>query len=135
MTHIPDFSEAQYSVAQALINKRYGESIEIRLADSETDFDSNEAQPSSCPVLLWTAKGCNFMVLREGEEQFRARYFYTPHEQFSTTQHSFNTVEDCVSGVMQSQADHERERQSANEQTIDVGLKISMNKPNTVIGN
>lgn len=96
---ILDYTAAQFNSAQAIINQRYGEAISLHLADNDDPINP-------CPALFWTARGCNFIVLKTAEAVFAARYFYKTDAQFSTVQQQFNTLEDCVSAVLQAQIDH-----------------------------
>ncbi len=108
MSTIPDFSDDQLAAIQQLVNQRYASEVEIHLADSEAQLTPGDDTLTQCPVLFWTARDCNFAILRVGADQFRSTYFYTPNEQFSTPQAIFTAVEDCVLAVLQAQADHER---------------------------
>jgi hypothetical protein len=121
---VSGYTEEQYSSAQAIVDKRYGEHIELLLADSDGPIDVDSGEASSCPALFWTARECNFIVLRTDEEVFLARYFYNPNEQFSTLQEHFNTIEDCVLGVLQAQSDHERELSEESDEA-ETAIKVS----------
>lgn len=106
---IPDFSEQQVSAVQQLVNERYKEDVELHLADSEMQIDSAILGTTVCPVLFWNARECNFLIMRTGDDQYRAQYFYNPHEQYPTQQAFFTTVEDCATAVLREQSDYERE--------------------------
>ena len=110
---IPDFTDQQLSAIQRLINSHYGEETEMHLGDSELQLNPQAKQVESCPIIFWSACGCNFVIVRTGEDQYRAQYFYTPHEQVSTHQVFFTTVEDCASAVLREQSDAERESAGA----------------------
>jgi hypothetical protein len=110
---IIDFSEEQVGSVQSLINERYGEETELHLGDSEVQIDPENEERTVCPVIFWNARDCNFVIIKTGENQFRAQYFYTPHEQASTQQVFFTTVEDCASAVLREQSDYERESEGA----------------------
>ena len=106
---IPDFSEQQFSTVQQLINARYKEDIELHLADSEIQVDPAILDFTVCPTLFWNARECNFVIIRTAEDQYRAQYFYTPHDQYPTQQSFFTVIEDCAAAVMREQSDYERE--------------------------
>ena len=106
---ISDFSNAEINAVQVLVNTRCGEQTELQLGDSEVQLSPKRAELTECPVVYWNARECNFIVLKTGENQFRAQYFYTPHEQVSTRQAFFTTVEDCVIAVLREQAENARE--------------------------
>lgn len=102
---ISDFSDAQINAVQGLVNERFGEQVELHLGDGEIQIDPIKSELTECPVIFWNARKCNFVVIKTGEDQFRAQYFYTPHEQASTHQAFFTTVEDCVLAVLREQSD------------------------------
>lgn len=106
---IPDFSDDQLNAIQKLVDSRYGVGTELELGDSEVQLDPGTEVMTLCPVIFWNARECNFMVIRASENQYRARYFYNPLDQFDTRQIQFTDVEDCVLAVLREQADHERE--------------------------
>ena len=106
---IADYNDEQVSAVQALINNRYGEETELHLGDSEVQIDPGKKEVFVCPVIYWNARECNFVIIKSGEDQYRARYFYTPHDQVSTQQTFFTVVEDCADAVLCEQSDDERE--------------------------
>lgn len=110
---ITDFSDGQLNAVQFLINKRYGEETELQLGDSEVQIDPEKDETVSCPVIFWNARECNFVIIKTGEDQYRAQYFYTPHDQVSTQQSYFTVIEDCAIAVLGEQSDYERESEGA----------------------
>lgn len=110
---IPDYTDAQVASVQNLLAEQYGEAIETHLADAEARLAGGDDALNSCPVLFWNTQNCNFAILRLEKNLFRAQYFYTPDEQYSTTQKEFNTLEDCVKAVIRTQANHQRELEVA----------------------
>lgn len=106
---IPDFTDAQLAAVQKLINTRYKEEIALELGDSDIQIDPKIQTQTSCPIIFWNARECSFVVMRTGEDQYRAQFFYNPHDQVSTHQALFTVVEDCVSAVLREQSDFERE--------------------------
>jgi hypothetical protein len=106
---IADYTDEQVSAVQTLINNCYGEETELHLGDSEVKIDPGKKEVFVCPVIYWNARECNFVIIKSGEDQYRARYFYTPHDQVSTQQTFFTVVEDCADAVLREQSDDERE--------------------------
>lgn len=107
--NIPDFSVEQLNAIQKLVDSRYGVGTELELGDSDVRLDADKEDSILCPVIFWNARECNFMVIRSSENQYRARFFYNPLDQFSTRQIQFTDIEDCVLAVLREQSDHERE--------------------------
>lgn len=106
---ISDFSDVQINAVQQLINARYQEDIELQLADSEVQIDPQRDEVTACPVLFWNAQECNFVILRTGDDQYRAQFFYTPRDQYSTQQEFFTTIEDCASAILREQSAYAQE--------------------------
>ena len=120
---IEDCSNEQINAVQNIVNSRYSEEVELQLGDSEVQLDPDKLELEICPVIFWSARDCNFLVLKTGDEAFRAQYFYHPHKQFNTQQKVFNTVEDCVRAVLREQADHQREENMAADEAAEPDLK------------
>ncbi len=112
---ITDFSDEQVNAVRALVNNRYGEKIELHLGDSEVQIDPEKDEFVAFPVIFWNAHDCNFLIIKTGEDQYRAQYFYTPHDQVNTRQAFFTVIEDCASAVLREQSDCERESEGATE--------------------
>jgi len=52
-------------------------------------------------------------VVKTGATGFRTQFFYTPHEQFGTGIDEYRSLDECVAAALQTQSDHERERDQA----------------------
>ena len=108
MDSIPNFTPADIETVQQLVHQRYRETIEIQLADSELMQNPNREQRVDCPTLFWHVHGANFAVIRSGLNQFRCQFFYTPHDQHGTGRKEYDSLEQCVTTLLQVQANHER---------------------------
>jgi hypothetical protein len=110
MTAIPDFTEAELWVARSAINERYGKPVAIELADSELRLDRESVTLTVCPTLFWTERRTNFVVFKVGESRYRCQFFYKSNEQYGTGREVYDDIGECVTHVLQIQADHERAR-------------------------
>ncbi len=119
---IIDFSDEQVNAVQAMVNKRYGEETELHLGDSEVQVDPKKDELAACPVIFWNARECNFVIIKTGEDQYRAQYFYTPHDQVNTQQAFFTVIEDCASAILREQSDYERESEGVPDGTTGADL-------------
>lgn len=112
---IPDFTESELRVSATARIERYGEEVELQLADTEmqnmqnkqNNKDSNEKV--DCPVIL-RHQGASFIASKMGEKRFPARYFYTPRKQFSAAEDGCAEVGDCLLAVPMVQADHQAQK-------------------------
>ncbi len=107
--YIADFSDVQVAAIQAVIDQRYGEETKLVLGDGEVQVDPSQSLTVSCPILFWSARACNFVIMRCGDDQYCAQFYYDPSELFTTHQAMFTVVEDCAIAVLREQSDHERE--------------------------
>ena len=108
---IPDFTaNEEHSVSQALL-ERYGKLISLQLADSELQLEPAPAPPSICPSLFWSERGADFVICKVGENRYRCQFFYSANEQFGTGRDIYDDLAECVTTLLQVQADHEKTRQ------------------------
>ncbi len=108
---IPVYTEAEIATIRELLTQRYQKDVEIRLADSEVVLSSDQPEPEHCPTVFWHEQEANFVVVKTGLCSYRTQFFYTPHDQYGTGINEYNDLEQCVAAVLQTQADHERDRQ------------------------
>jgi len=108
-TMLLEFTDIEIATIRELLTRRYEKDIEIHLADSDMTLE-DEKEPREFPTVFWHARGANFMVIKTGMFGFRTQFFYTPHEQFDTGVDEFNSLGQCVSTVLQVQAEHEKQR-------------------------
>ena len=108
MDSIPKFTPADTEMIRQLVYQRYRETIEIQLADSKLMLNPKHEQPAEYPTLFWYVHGANFAVIRSGLDRFRCQFFYTPYEQYGTGQEEYDSLEQCVTTLLQVQADHDR---------------------------
>lgn len=112
---ISDYSKNHVEAVQDLVDARFGRQISLHLGDSEVQLDPKEENLTICPLIIWNARECNFMVMKTGEDQYQARYFYNDETQYNTKQAQFTDLTDCVTAVMREQADDERQAEMAKD--------------------
>ena len=110
MASIPDFTDTELWVARSAINERYGKTVATDLADSELRLDRESTVLTLCPTLFWTERASSFVVFKVGESRYRCQFFYSAHEQYGTGREVYEDIGECVTHVLQLQADHERKR-------------------------
>ncbi|MDD9856986.1 MAG: hypothetical protein OXU96_02885 [Gammaproteobacteria bacterium] len=124
MSTIPEFTAAELATIREMLMQRYRNEVEIHLADSEVCLDAGGrgADPAddrgspatvNCPTVYWHQRGANFVVVKTGATGFRTQFFYTPHEQFGTGIDEYRSLDECVAAALQTQSDHERDRDQA----------------------
>jgi len=108
---IPDITtNEQHIVSEALL-QRYGKLVALQLADSELQLDPLSTQLTDCPTLFWSERGADFVICKVGESRYRCQFFYSEQEQFGTGRDVYDILSECVTTLLQVQADHEKTRQ------------------------
>ena len=125
MSAISEFTDAEIADIREMLVQRYRQEVEIHLADSELRLDGPDTPDTPdapdtvhCPTVYWHQRGANFVVFKCGEARYRTQFFYTPHEQFGTGIDEYRRLDECVAAALQTQADHEREREDAGVANI-----------------
>lgn len=110
MPGIPDFNDTELWVARSAIAERYGKAVPLELADSELRLDPDSTALTVCPTLFWTERGANFVVFKVGGDRYRCQFFYGPNEHYGTGRDLYDDIGECVTHLLQLQADHEARR-------------------------
>lgn len=113
MNAIPDFTDTELWVARAAVNERYGKAVALELADSELRLDPESTALTLCPTLFWNERGANFVVFKIGDGHYRCQFFYSAREQYGTGRNAYDNIGECITHMLQLQADHERARSAA----------------------
>jgi len=132
MSHskIPDFTETELWVVRSTLKERYGQEIELQLAETETS--SPEAGGMDWyPTLFWTAKGAKFAIVKLGAKRFRPIFYYHPETQLGTGVDSYDEIGDAVISVLQVEADHMRKQKIKIDETPAKDESSSPDKPDT----
>ena len=108
---IPDFNSAERWVIESALKERYGRFVPIELADSDLKLDPDTPVLTTCPTVFWSERGCNFLIFKTAEDRYRCQFFYSDEEQYGTGRAEFDELAECVSLLLQLQADHEKQRQ------------------------
>jgi hypothetical protein len=105
---IPDFNSAERWVIESALQERYGRRVQIELADSELKLDPGTPVLTPCPTVFWSERGCNFVIFKTAEERYRCLFYYSDDEQYGTGRSEYDELAECVSLLLQLQADHEK---------------------------
>lgn len=107
MSTIPDFNDSELWVVKTTLKERYGHDIEIQLADSELRLDPSDRELTECPTLFWQVDKVSFVVFKIAPERYRCQFFYSIREQYGTGIEDYDNIGECVTALLQVQADHE----------------------------
>jgi len=114
---IPDFDSADLLIVKSALKQRFGQDVEIQPADSELKLDPEAPVMTSCPTLYWHERDCHFLVFKTGANRYRCQFFYTDDEHFGTGRSEYDDLSECVTGLLRTQADHEKERKGVRSGT------------------
>lgn len=112
MPSIPNFSEPELHRLKEMLTQRYKKDVEIELTKCDLYPNQDGGEALSCPTVFWHENGTNFVVYKTEMLQYISQFFYTPHEQYGTGIDNYNNLDDCVSAVLQSHSEHQRDRDS-----------------------
>ena len=115
MSEIPDFNDDELNVVKETVKERYGEAINIELADTELRLDPSARQLTTCPAVYWEARDCHFVICKLGEQRYHNQFFYRGYDQYGTGIREYDDIFTCVTTLLQIQADHEAKRNAEAE--------------------
>lgn len=107
MQEIPDITDNEQWIIRTTLNERYGEDVEVQIADADIRLQLSDRDTSSCPVWVWVWEGCTHIIFKTGERRYRCQFFYKPYQQFNTGVYEYKDLTECVVSLLQVQADHE----------------------------
>jgi hypothetical protein len=111
--NIPDFTDTEFQLANQILLERYGRLIALQAVEVELLLDPEHKEPTPCPALYWNELGAEFIVAKAGDQRFRCQFFYSESEIFGTGRDVYDNLGDCVTNVLQIQADHHGTRAAA----------------------
>jgi len=115
MNAIPDFTETEMWTIRTTVNERYGKDVDLQLAEAELRLDLDSTTLTACPTVFWSERGASFVICKIGESKYRSQFFYRIREQYSTGRDFYTDLAECVTTLLQVQADHERDKELRNK--------------------
>ena len=116
--NIPDFTDSEFQLVNQILLERYSRLVPLQAADVELQLDPASDKLTTCPSLYWNELGAEFIVSKLADQRFRCQFFYSADEQFGTGRDFYDNLGDCVTNVLQIQADHHGTRSAALTETI-----------------
>jgi hypothetical protein len=107
MTNVADFTNQELNVVKQTVAERFGQSIDIELADIELRLDKSTTQLTTCPAVYWEARSCHFVIIKLGDNRYRNQFFYKGYQQYGTGIEEYDDIFNCTLTLLQVQADHE----------------------------
>ena len=119
--NIPDFTDTEWQLANGILLERYGHLVSLQAADVELQLDPASATLSTCPALYWNELGAEFIVSKVAGQAYRCQFFYSANEQFGTGRDVYDNLGDCLTTLLQVQADHHATRAAALPEAAGAG--------------
>ena len=116
--NIPDFTDAEWQLVSQILLERYSRLVPLQSADVELQLDPASETLTTCPSLYWNELGAEFIVSKLADQRYRCQFFYSANEQFGTGRDVYDNLGDCVTTLLQLQADHHGTRFSALTETL-----------------
>jgi hypothetical protein len=110
MPGIPDFTEHELDLVRQSVERRFRHPVDVEIADAELKLDPSSAELTTCPTLFWNVGDCNFVVFKIGADRFRPQFYYGHNEHYGTGRPEYTDLAECVTRLMQAQADQVQER-------------------------
>ena len=103
---IPDFNDNELRIIETTLQERYKQNIETQLADSELKLDPANSNLTWCPTVYWEVEGVSFVIFKTASQRYRCQFFYDEQEHYGTGIAEYDNIADCVTTLLQVQADH-----------------------------
>lgn len=110
---IPEFTDNESHLVSQILLERYGRIVPLQNVEVDMLLDAASAEPTPCPALYWSQLGAEFIVAKTGDQRFRCQFFYSENEVFGTGRDTYDNLGDCVTNMLQLQADHHATRAAA----------------------
>ncbi|MDP2822031.1 MAG: hypothetical protein Q8O52_05045 [Sulfuritalea sp.] len=111
--NIPDFTDSEFQLVNQILLERYGRLVPLQSVEVELLLAPEDKEPTPCPALYWNELSAEFIVAKVGDQRFRCQFFYSTDEIFGTGRDIYDDLGDCVTNVLQLQADHHGTRAAA----------------------
>lgn len=114
MSNIADFNGSEIWAIRTTLKERYAKDIELQLADSELRLNPEGSDMTLCPTVYWEIPPVSFVIFKTGSERYRCQFFYGSTEHYGTGIEEYDNISECVTSLLQIQADHEGQKSLAS---------------------
>jgi hypothetical protein len=103
---IPDFTDTELWVIRQAVAERFRKEVEIQQADAELRLNPGDRELTLCPVVYWRDDKAQFVIFKTGVQSYRNQFFYSVLKQYGTGRDEYTDIGECVTILLQVQADH-----------------------------
>ena len=110
MSEASAFSDADWHLVQSALRERFGRQVNVEEVETEIRLNPADRELTVCPALYWKEDGCNFVVSKTGDNQFRSMFFWSVKDRFSTGKEEYDNLGDCLVTTLKMQEEAARLR-------------------------
>ncbi|MDM8569910.1 hypothetical protein QUF50_10465 [Thiotrichales bacterium HSG1] len=103
MQKTPDFDGSEIWTIRTTLKERYGQHIEVQLADTQVKIGSDSLW---CPTVYWYVEPVHFVIFKTGLGHYRCHFFYNENEQYGTGIEEFDNISECIVTLLQVEQKH-----------------------------
>ena len=112
MSEASAFSDADWSLVEAALRERYGRQVQVEEVETEIRLNPADRELAVCSAMYWQEEGCNFVVSKTGDNQYRSMFFWSIKDRFSTGKEEYDNLGDCVVTTLKMQEEAARTRET-----------------------
>jgi hypothetical protein len=117
-SQIAEFTDAEKRVVETALRERYREPVAAELVEAEMRLDPDRPVLTACPAIYWSVRGAQFVLVKLPGERYRAQFFYSDSQQYSSRRAEHDSLVDCTVDILRAQADHELQRRGMDADAI-----------------
>jgi len=102
---IPDFNESELWVVRSTLEERYRAPKPFELAEADVRLQPSDHQTAEVPAIYWEDGETHFVIVKTGMERYRCQFFFRVHQQYGTGIEEYDNISECVTSLLQVQAD------------------------------
>ena len=106
MPEIPDINQTETWIVETTLKERYGQAVDLQLADCDIRLQPSDREVSSVPAFFWAVDDCHFVIFKTGEKHYRCQFYYRGFQQYGTGIREYDDLAECVVSLLQAQADY-----------------------------
>ena len=107
MPQVADITDNELWIIRSTLRERYGQEIDLQIADSEIRLRPSDRELTQVPVLFWEIDSCHFVIFKTGDRRYRCLFYYRLYQQNGTGVPEYDDLSECVVSLLQVQADYE----------------------------
>src|SRR5574340_786727 len=112
---IHPLTDTERRIVSSAVKERYARDVVIEDVETEIRLHGDDRELTLCPGFYWNEEGCHFVLSKTGDSRYRSIFFYRISDHFRIAREEYDDIGDCVTTLMEMQADEEVERPAEGE--------------------